>query len=289
MKRRLALMLAALASGALMLAACAPSNPQPTTPPPDERGIAYREVDGDELDLDVCTPEGEGPHPAAVLVHGGAFQEGDRGTMRGACQALADAGWAAFPVDYRLLPDTFPAPVDDVTAAVQWLRDPAQVERFGLDGSGPDTTVALLGSSAGAIIALDAAAALGEAGTPVQAVVGLSAAADLTADGRELGSPDPRLEEVVLSFLGCESVEDCDAADAASPATHAAALPPTLLVHGTEELIPLPQAERLVDALDTAGVTNELIEVEGDNHGLQLLNYETRPRIAEFLDTAAGR
>lgn len=288
MRKRLAA-LAALTALGLALAACAPSNPTPTTPPPDERGIAYRQVDGTDLDLDVCLPDGDGPHPAAVLVHGGAFQEGDRGTMRGACQALADAGWAAFPVDYRLLPDTYPAPVDDVTAAVQWLRDPAQVERFSLDGTGPDTTVSLVGSSAGAIIALDTAAALADAGTPVSAVVGLSAAADLTADGRELGTPDPRLEEVVLGFLGCDSVDDCDAATAASPVTHAAALPPTLLVHGTDELIPIEQAERLAEALESAGVTHELVEVDGDNHGLRLLNYQTRPRIAEFLDTAAGR
>lgn len=276
---------AALLAGAavLALAACTSPTPRPSTPAPDERGIAYREVDGAELDLDACLPDGEGPHPSAVLVHGGAFQEGDRGTMRGACQSLADAGYAAFPVDYRLLPDTFPAPVEDVTAAVQWLRDPAQTERFALDGS-----VSILGSSAGAIIALDTAAALAEQGAPVDAVIGLSAAADLTAEGRDLGDPPAQLEEVVTSFLGCDSVEDCDVAASASPATHAAQLPPTLLVHGSHELIPIEQAERLVSALDAAGVQNELVTVNGDNHGLQLLNFETRPRIAEFLDAARG-
>lgn len=270
---------------ALALTACAAPTPRPTPngPAPDEQNVAYGEADGTQLDLDACLPDGEGPHAAVVLVHGGAFQEGDRSSMRGACDALADAGFAAFPVDYRLLPDTYPAQVDDVSAAVQWLREPAQLERFDLDG-----TVSLLGSSAGAIIALSAAAALGEQGAPVRSVVGLSAAGDLTADGEALGTPSPDLETVVLAYLGCDSVEDCPVAEAASPVTSAAALPPTMLVHGSDELIPVEQAENLAEALGAAGVRNELVVIDGGAHGLKLLNNDTRARIAAFLGAPDG-
>lgn len=276
-RRRPLARLAALVGATAMvvaLAACAPEAPEPVV----ETGVAYGEADGAPLKLDACLPEGDGPHDAVVVVHGGAFSEGDRTTMTGVCEALAGAGFAAFAVDYRLLPATYPAPVDDVSAAVSWLREPAQTERFGLGDR-----VSLLGSSAGAIIALSTAAALDAAGAPVSAVVGLSAAADLTENARTLGAPPAQLEQVVLGYLGCDRLDACDDAAAASPIEVAAQLPPTLLVHGSDELIPVEQAEALEAALEDAGVDSDLTVVEGSNHGLQLLNSRTRASIAQFL------
>jgi acetyl esterase/lipase len=122
----------------------------------------------------------------------------------------------------------------------------------------------------------------------VTSVVTLSAAGDLTADAAELGDPAPDLEKVVLAYLGCDSADDCAVAAAASPLTVAAALPPTLLVHGSEEIIPIEQAEALDAALAEAGVEHELIVVDGERHGLQLLNNQTRAAIVEFLDTSTS-
>ncbi|MFL2000124.1 alpha/beta hydrolase [Microbacterium sp. A1-JK] len=244
-----------------------------------EKNITYREVEDQSLALDACLPlTTDAPVPAVVLVHGGAFQEGDRKTMSGICGDLADAGYAAFSVDYRLVPAIYPAQQEDVAAAVEWLRQPEQKQRFGLSDS-----VSLLGSSAGAIIVMTTAETLAGSGAPVDAVVGLSTAAVLTEAARELGSPPPELEQVVQGYLGCVKLTDCPSAVPASPVTVAASLPPTMLIHGSEELIPLAQAQTLVDALNAAGVRNELIVVDGDNHGLSLLNSKTRPSIFDFL------
>lgn len=275
-----------MAAAALALTACAPAEPKPapTTPAPtptataETTGVAYREVDGRELLLDACLPAGAGPHPAVLLVHGGAFFEGTRADMSGACSTLASIGIAAFSVDYRLLPSTYPAPVDDVAAAAQWLRDPAQIARFDLDG-----TMAIFGSSAGAIVSLSAAAALAQEDAPVQAVVALSAAGDLRPGAAPLGEPGGALERVALAYLGCETPDPCEAAEAASAVTVAADLPPTLLVHGSRELIPFAQAEGLVAALQAAAVPHELITVEGDAHGVDLLTGDVPGRIADFL------
>ncbi|HEX5858456.1 MAG TPA: alpha/beta hydrolase [Microbacterium sp.] len=279
-----ALLVTALLVTALGMTGCAASPaPAPSTSDANvdvERGIAYREVNGEELQLDACLPRERGPHPALVLIHGGAFEVGDRSTMLGVCELLAGAGFAAFSVDYRLIPDTYPAQVDDVAGAVEWLRDPAQVERFQLGEQ-----VSLLGSSAGGIIALSTAASLTE---PVTSVVTLSAAGDLTSDAAELGNPAPDLEKVVLAYLGCDGADDCAVAVAASPLTVASALPPTLLVHGSEEIIPVEQAEALDAALGASGVEHELIVVDGERHGLQLLNDQTRAAIVEFLDTSTS-
>ncbi|MCI9857114.1 alpha/beta hydrolase [Microbacterium proteolyticum] len=263
-----------------VIASCSPSRPQETPDPAItvENDIPYPGADGGDLQADACLPTSSGPHPAVVLVHGGAFKEGDRGTMSRICRALGDQGFAAFAVDYRLLPSTYPAQVEDVMASVQWLRDPAQAERFNLSRS-----VSILGSSAGAIIALSAAEQLRSASAPVDAVVALSPAGSLTADAAQLGDPRPDLEQVVQEYLGCDDLSDCAIAGEASPATSADLLPPTLIIHGSDELIPLQQAQLLDQSLQTAGVIHDLIVVDGQKHGLQLLNNDTRAGIVRFL------
>jgi acetyl esterase/lipase len=274
-----------VAAAALVLTACGGNTASPSaSSTPDvkvERSVDYRTVDGTDLQLDACLPtRGDTARPAVVLVHGGAFQEGDRSNMTGVCKDFAEHGWAAFAVDYRLLPASFPAQTEDVSAAVGWLRDPAQVERFGVD---PDR-IALLGSSAGGIIALSTAESLGASGTPVTAVVGLSAAGDLTAAALEEGDPDPALQKIVLAYLGCTAVETCDTAKAASPLFGVATLPPTLLVHGSDELIPLAQAKALHAAIQAAGIPSELQVEDGSHHGLQLLTPEVAASVFDFLD-----
>lgn len=273
---------AVLAALALTMTACTPGgDPAPTgTPIVVEKGLEYPAADGSDLGVDACRPDDDATHPAVVLVHGGAFSEGDRTTMAGVCNELAKKGFAAFAVDYRQLPATYPAQIDDVQASVLWLREPEQVERFRLNSS-----VSLLGSSAGAIISLSAAAALVGNDAPVASVVALSPAGSLTADAAELGDPRPELEQVVLGYLGCEVITDCPIAAQASPVATAGLLPPTLIVHGTDELIPLAQAELLDEALTADGVEHEFVVVDGTRHGLQLLDAAVKADVFEFLQT----
>lgn len=274
---------AAVACFTMLLSACAGGQATPSLTPlasaDVERGIQYRDVEGTPLALDACLPSSAaGPFPAAVLVHGGAFEKGDRSTMLDLCKQMAKSGFAAFAVDYRLVPDVYPAQVEDVAAAVEWLRQPEQVEAFDLSGA-----MSIIGSSAGGIIALSTAASLADIGAPVSSVVALSAAGDLRAQAETLGTPAPDLERVVLGYLGCATVDDCTAAESASPVTQVAKLPPTLLVHGSAELIPIQQAEALAAALQSAGVPHELLVSEGKRHGLQLLDAQTRAAVLEFL------
>ncbi len=196
------------------------------------------------------------------------------------CEYFAGEGIAAFSIDYRLLPASYPSQVEDAGTAVRWLREPDQTDRFDID---PDR-ISLLGSSAGGIIALSAADRLGAEGEGVASVVALSAAGDLTSAGRSLGVPDPALESVVSAYVGCPDMDSCPAARDASPLYNVAGLPPTLLVHGTDELIPLAQATALEAAITAGGHPVELVVVDGGRHGLRLLDGETRSRITAFVD-----
>ncbi|MBO3088782.1 alpha/beta hydrolase [Cellulomonas dongxiuzhuiae] len=250
-----------------------------------ERDVTYAAPDDVPLALDAYLPRrGEGTVPAVVLVHGGAFVGGskDSAGMVGVARRLQDHGIAAFAVSYRLAPEhTYPAPVDDVAAAVAWLRDPAQQTAYGVD---PER-VGVLGTSAGATLALT----LGTrpaAETGVKAVVALSAATLLTADGLSLGTTAPEEVRAALAYLGCPEVDACPVGEPASPAlTVTPASSPALLVNGTVESIPLPHAERMSQSLAAAGVTHELVTVEGDAHGAHLLDETVWPRVLGFLDT----
>jgi len=91
------------------------------------------------------TPEGEGPHPVLVYIHGGGWVRGDLDTHDNVCRALCSrAGCAVLSVDYRRPPEhPFPAALEDCYAALEWTAEHAR--RLTLD---PDR-IAVGGDSAG--------------------------------------------------------------------------------------------------------------------------------------------
>src|SRR5213592_5250779 len=84
--------------------------------PVDRKDVEYARPGGKPLLLDLHVPDGPGPFPAAILVHGGGFDAGSRATnMAPTFQPLADAGFAWFSIDYRMAPEfRFPQAREDV-------------------------------------------------------------------------------------------------------------------------------------------------------------------------------
>src|SRR6266478_978165 len=71
----------------------------------DQKDVEYGRPGGKALLLDLHVPDGPGPFPAAILVHGGGFDEGSKSTnVRPLFDVLAGAGFAWFSIDYRLAP-----------------------------------------------------------------------------------------------------------------------------------------------------------------------------------------
>ena len=112
-----------------------------------EVDVVYRTVDGEQVRADVYLPAGSSTdRPAVLLLHGGGWEGGDKSELEWAGAALADLGYVAVSANYRLAPEhPFPAAVDDVRAAVRWLRAPEQQERYGIDPK----LIGAAGSSAG--------------------------------------------------------------------------------------------------------------------------------------------
>src|SRR5437762_13575620 len=78
--------------------------------------VPYRVIDGVQLTLDAHVPNGAGPFPAAILVHGGGWVAGDKEQyINYLFQPLSEAGFAWFSINYRLAPKyKFPADAEDV-------------------------------------------------------------------------------------------------------------------------------------------------------------------------------
>ncbi len=72
----------------------------------DRKDVEYSRPDGTALLLDLHVPDGAGPFPAAILIHGGGFDQGSKSTnVRPLFEPLARAGFAWFSIDYRLAPE----------------------------------------------------------------------------------------------------------------------------------------------------------------------------------------
>lgn len=257
----------------------------------ETRDVLFAVNDGTPLRLDVCQPvEPSRPVPAVVVVHGGAWFQGDKSLYAFGWQDrwLAGQGYAVFDVQYRLS-GRWPAPLADVKCAVRWVR--ANAARFGVD---PDR-IALMGRSAGAHLALMAAYTANDARFPagcltgsdathsderVQAVIAAYAPSDLRLWPGERGGALDHL-------LGGLPSEVPDTYRDASPVTHVrAGLPPTLLIHGQRDrMVPPAQSELLANALRAAGVPTVLLRIPWGRHGVDsLLVGLTGPMIQYDVD-----
>src|SRR5262249_38196352 len=89
-----------------------------------ERDVVYGKAGDVELKLDLVRPaKGEGPFPAVVCIHGGAWVAGARNAEDGMAQLLARNGYVAVTISYRLAPKhRFPAQIEDAKCAVRFLR-----------------------------------------------------------------------------------------------------------------------------------------------------------------------
>src|SRR5882672_7289937 len=144
--------------------------------------IEYGTAAGESLKLDAYVPEGAGPFPAVILVHGGGWTGGDKsggpkkGYMAPMHESLQRAGFAWFSINYRLAPKhPYPACIEDVESAIRWVK--AHAAEYQLD----PRRIALSGESAGGhLVAL--AAVRADESTRLAAIVPFYGRFDLTTD-----------------------------------------------------------------------------------------------------------
>ncbi|HUF42672.1 MAG TPA: alpha/beta hydrolase [Verrucomicrobiae bacterium] len=89
----------------------------------NERDVEYQRLNGKPWHLRIYQPQGPGPFPTIIDVHGGAWHNGDRTSNAGVDRALAATGILVAAVDFRQPPEAgYPASICDINLAIRWLK-----------------------------------------------------------------------------------------------------------------------------------------------------------------------
>jgi acetyl esterase/lipase len=248
----------------------------------------------EKLDAYLPAESFERPLPAVVFIHGGGWTGGSKSeaVATGICRTLAENGYAAFSIDYKLNTVTkgedgksritkvvWPENLHDCKSAIRYVRRHAR--EFGID---PDR-IAVMGASADAHLALLVAATKDsaqwnvggldpETSNEVAAVVEFYGRHDVSRDRRQ-------------HFAGATPEETEINVTAASPVTHLTpSMPPVLAIQGeADKIVPVTYGRELAERLKTLGVPHEYVEIPGAGHsfGLKLPQKDLTPIVLDFL------
>jgi acetyl esterase len=139
------------------MATAAPTTPFPTYDPSRRFEVETIDVEylrhGDEaLLMRIYRPQGTGPFPAMIDIHGGAWTMSDRTGNGPMASALAACGLVVAAPDFRQAPQhPYPANVVDINYATRWFK--AHAQEWGAD---PRHVGGLGASSGGHLVMLSA-------------------------------------------------------------------------------------------------------------------------------------
>jgi pectinesterase len=277
----------------LLISTFASQAPAETSVVPD---IVYARYPDRQLRLDLYLPAKKPARmPGIVVIRGGGWRQGDKRGFARIARALAEQGFAAACIEYRVLPESrFPAAVHDSKAAVRWMR--AEAAKHGID---PNAIGAIGGSAGGHLVSLLGTSHKvreieGDGGHPgissrVQAVVAMAPVVDFTAMGRFRTAGTGRSD-----FLGVSYEEKPDLWKLASPISHldrdSASF---LLMHSkADRTVPHEQSMAMLGRCKETGVKAELWSLDDAPHAFwngEKYFAETIQRAAAFFRAALGR
>ena len=239
------------------------------------RDIVYVTNGHERQKLDLYIPDTGENLPLIIWVHGGAWLGGNK--ERYAPVEYLKSGYAGASLNYRLSQHAvFPAQIEDVKAAIRWIRanaktyrlDPNRFAAWGSSAGGH--LVAMLGMT-GDITEFEVGENL-EMSSRVQAVVDYFGPTDfLQMDAHRL--PDGLVHDAPDSpeskLVGGPIQEHKDRVARANPITYVSKDdPPILIIHGDQDkLVPYHQSVLLKEALEAVGAPVEFYRVEGGGHG----------------------
>ena len=243
----------------------------------DQKAVEFAHPGAKPLLLDLHIPDGAGPFPTAILIHGGGFDEGTRSTnVAPLFEPLTNAGFAWFTIDYRLAPEAhFQEAMADVNTAIQWVK--AHAAEYHVDVR----KIAIIGESAGGYLA-NYSGTHQTPETSIAAVVDFYGPIEYGVLASERRDHPERFNMATINrhasngggihFFG---VEQLDAAGLAklhevSPiAGVSKGMPPFLCIHGTkDDQVSYTQSTTMCETMHSAGASCELIAIEGGGHGM---------------------
>lgn len=257
------------------------------------RNIAYVTNPAPRQNFDLIRPSHPDaqPCPLVVWIHGGAWMSGSKDWDN--VKYLVRRGYAIASLDYRFSPAArFPAQIQDCNAALDFIL--AHATNYGVN---PQHFI-VAGGSAGGQLALLLGLARQEKTFGADPAIRPAAILDffgpadfskMKDDLTEIHSQAGLnlLQDAGTKLLGPPAEQTADQIKTASPITYvSAASPPVLILQGgQDELVPAVQSRRLHEALDAAGVKNQLMVVaEAGHDGPRFSTPEMAATVVHFLD-----
>ncbi len=248
---------------------------QPTTPPFSfttmltgyfKKTVDYKTITYDtslSLSLDLYPSTTPGQRPCVVVVHGGSWAGGDSQQLPGLNSELAKNGYTIASINYRLAPQyLFPAPIDDLQAALRFLK--ANAVKFSIDTS----QFVLLGRSAGGQIILSAGNLLRD--KSIKGIINFYGPADMVWGYANPTNPLVlNSTKIMEDYLGGTYAKvpkqymQSSATETATPNTV-----PVLSIYGNNDpLVSYHHGQRLAIKLDSVGVTHYELYLPWATHG----------------------
>jgi len=250
---------------------------QPLTPPAlaATHVVELRPGLGGEL----YVPEGEGPFPCLLYLHGGWWIMWSAPHVRRIATRIADRGFLVLNLDYRLAPEApFPAAVEDCACAARWLRDNAPA--YG----GDPGRVFVGGDSVGATLA--ATTILAADDVDVRGALLLYGVFDLPGVVAEPLTNAGVAEISTLAYLGTGFTKRWREPLVSPYYADVSGFPPCYLSCGDEDSL-LSQSLAMARKLHLANVPLTLSVVQGADHGFVYLEHVlpgATPEVERMLD-----
>jgi acetyl esterase/lipase len=241
------------------------------------RGIVY----SGRLRLDLYLPaqHSASPMPGIVLVHGGGWRSGTRANLAPMAIRMAQRGYASAAISYRLSGEAqYPAALDDVKAAVHWMRGLGA--NYGIDPA----RIAVAGGSAGGQLASLA----GVTSDGIRAVVNIDGLSDFTSEEALRHEDDPaKHPSAAGAWFGGRYGEKAALWRDASPTFHVSAKTPPILFIGSGQPRFTAGRDATVEKMKAYGVPSRVVLMPGTPHSFWLFDPWLAPTVdamAAFLD-----
>jgi acetyl esterase/lipase len=249
--------------------------------------VEYARPAGTPLLARLYRPQGSGPFPLMVELHGGAWCRSDRLADKVIHEALARSGVVVAALDWRQPPVApYPTSFQDIHYAIRWLKAraaelgsrPDLVGSMGNSSGGHQAMLLAMRPSDGRYRALPSPAGWPAVDATVRCVIMTSPVIDplgryhYAKKLKAAGPPYPPLVDEVLpchdAYWKTEAAMDEGAPATALEKGEKVQLPPVLYLQGTEDLAhPRPHLDRFVTAYRKAGGVVDLELFDGEGQG----------------------
>jgi acetyl esterase/lipase len=242
--------------------ACKKENSDNAAPEQTYMDVSYGADAKQKMDLYLPANRDTGKTKLMILIHGGAWVEGDKSdfVVNDIKKLLPEYAFAN--INYRLYSNgqnKFPAQEDDIKAAVSFLLGKQAEYKF-------SRKIVLLGASAGAHLALLQGYKYANIIAP-GAIISYFGPTDLAYLYNHPGYS--LVPSMLTSIIGFTPTQNATIYANSSPINFVTGKSaPTLLLQGDADiLVPVNQADLLNEKLKTAGVTHQLVVYAGEQHG----------------------